>query len=667
MKHIFLCFCLIAGINAFAADEINGIYYNLSESTAEVASAPSTGAYKGNVVIPATFTYDEVTYTVTSIGDNAFSGCKGITSITIPASVTSFGKNAFSGCTGLTAITIPAAVTSIGEKVFSGCTGLTSITIPASLTSIGNNAFYECKNLASLSVEAGNPTYSSPNNCNAIIETATNLLIVGCQNTVIPATVTSIGSGAFYGNTGLASITIPANVTNIGSDAFSGCTGLTSVALESNALVSAPMTTQTSMKNIFGAQVQTYTLGNTLTEIGTYAFYGCSGLTSITIPSTVKVIGSSAFSGCKNLASITIPAVDSIANNVFYRCGSLTSVTIPSSVKSIGNDAFALCRSLTSINIPENVDSIANFAFYGCTDLASVTFSSNKIKSIGNDAFAYCASLTSITLPNGVKELGTYIFYNCSKLNSVTIPNSVTNIKDYSFGYCLALKSVSLPSSVEKVSTNAFYESGWYQEQEDGVLYLGTMAYGYKGDIPYDSIIVSYGTNEFRAKGHIVEFNPGTKIINESAFEGNLDLWGIIIPESLDTICSTAFAGCLGLSGIFSFAVNPPKAAPDAFGSLTGSYTDLVVYDNAVDEYKAHPVWGKFQVIGITEFMDRLQNTASYANQFGGNDADAIRSTNSDAWTSEVYDLSGRRQNTPQRGLNIVRMSDGTTRKVMIK
>ena len=155
-------------------------------------------------------------------------------------------------------------------------------------------------------------------------------------------------------------------------------------------------------------------------------------------------------------------------------------------------------------------------------------------------------------------------------------------------------------------------------------------------------------------------------MINESAFSGHNDLVGVVIPESLDTISSSAFSGCLGLSFIFSQAINAPKAAPDAFGSLTGSYTYVVVYDDDVEAYKAHPVWGKFQITGITEFLDTLTPT-TFAGAFDGDDADGIRSTNSDARTSEVFDLSGRRQNAPQRGMNIIRMSDGTTRKVLVK
>ena len=168
---------------------------------------------------------------VTSIGAYAFAECSGLTSITIPNSVTSIGNSAFCFCTGLTSITIPNSVTSIGNWAFYGCSGLTSITIPNSVTSIGNSAFNGCSGMTSIVVEKGNKTYDSRENCNAIIETASNKLIAGCKNTFIPNSVTSIGENAFYGCKGLTSITIPNSVTSIGNWAFYGCDALTSVKI----------------------------------------------------------------------------------------------------------------------------------------------------------------------------------------------------------------------------------------------------------------------------------------------------------------------------------------------------------------------------------------------------------------------------------------------------
>ncbi len=168
---------------------------------------------------------------VTTIGFGAFSDCSGLTCITIPNSVTSIGISAFESCSGLTSVTIGNSVTSIGWSAFLGCSGLTSITIPNSVTSIDNDAFSGCNGLESIVVDNGNGTYDSRDNCNAIIETATNTLIAGCKNTVIPNSVTSIGFAAFADCSGLTSVTIPNSVTSIGEYAFSGCSGLTSLTL----------------------------------------------------------------------------------------------------------------------------------------------------------------------------------------------------------------------------------------------------------------------------------------------------------------------------------------------------------------------------------------------------------------------------------------------------
>ena len=168
---------------------------------------------------------------VTSIGEDAFKGCSGLTSVTIPNSVTRIGFSAFSNCSGLTSVTIPNSVTKIDGEAFRGCTGLTSVTIGNSVTTIGYEAFYGCRGLTSMVVESGNSKYDSRNNCNAIIETATNTLISGCKNTIIPNSVTSIGKYAFSGCSGLTSVTIPKSVTEIGDGAFAYTSELRDVTI----------------------------------------------------------------------------------------------------------------------------------------------------------------------------------------------------------------------------------------------------------------------------------------------------------------------------------------------------------------------------------------------------------------------------------------------------
>ena len=239
---------------------------------------------------------------VTSIGE-VFKWNEDITSfneLQYFSGLTSIENWAFSYCSGLTEVTFSNSVTSIGEYAFYGCSGLTEVTIPNSVTSIKGFAFANCYGLTSISVENGNSVYDSRDNCDAIIETATNTLIIGCKNTVIPNSVTSIGGGAFYGCSGLTEVTIPNSVTSIGNNAF----------------------------------------------------YNCSGLTEVTIPNSVTSIGIDAFGHCSGLTSMTIPnSVTSIGRGAFWDCSSLTSVTIPSSVIEIGDYAFWQCYNLTTVMV----------------------------------------------------------------------------------------------------------------------------------------------------------------------------------------------------------------------------------------------------------------------------------------------------------------------------
>lgn len=215
--------------------------------------------------------------TVTSIGESAFASCSHLTEISIPTSVKSLGSGAFFRCNSLTAISIPNSVTSIGDCAFYYCRSLASVNISSSVTSIGRDVFYFCDSLAYIHVDQNNPVYDSRDNCNAIVLSKSNKLIVGCQKTIIPNTVTSIGEGAFSYCVGLTSIDIPSSVTSIGKEAFHWCDNLTSINIP-----------------------------NSVMSIGDNAFYHCSSLTSINIPNSVTSIGGGAFHLCNSLTSINI-------------------------------------------------------------------------------------------------------------------------------------------------------------------------------------------------------------------------------------------------------------------------------------------------------------------------------------------------------------------------
>ena len=262
---------------------------------------------------------------VTSIGTFAFEDCSSLASVTISSGVTNIKAQAFENCSSLTSITIPNSVTSIGTYAFTGCSSLASATIGNGVTDIGSGAFAGLESLTSIYVADNNPSYSSLDG--VLFNKSQDVLIqypAGKQGSyIIPSSVTSIESSAFYDCSSLTGVIIPNSVTSIESRAFTGCSSLTDVLIPDSVI-----------------------------SMGDYAFYGCSSLTNV-------IVGS---------------GVASIEDRVFYGCESLTSVIIPDNVTSIGWSAFEGCSSLTSVTIPSGATSIRSSAFYNCNSLSDVYY-----------------------------------------------------------------------------------------------------------------------------------------------------------------------------------------------------------------------------------------------------------------------------------------------------
>ena len=619
--------------------------------------------------------------TVTSIQSRAFDNCTGLTgNLVIPNSVTEIGNDAFNYCIGFNGtLTLSSNLKTIGDNAFYNCSGFTgTLTLPNSVTTIGNQAFTSCKGFTNLELSNALSVipYQAFQGCTSL-----------SGNLVIPNSVKEIGNFAFYKCSGFnGTLTLSNNLKVIGESAFKQCSGFT----ESLILPNSVRTIGEEAFMVCSGFTGDLIIPNSVTTIGTSAFYGCKGFTgNLTILNSVTTIGTSAFYGCKGFTgNLTISnSVTTIGERAFYECSGFTGdLTIPNSVTAIGNSAFESCFGFKGkLTISNSVTTIGTSAFDNCSGFTGILTIPNSVTTIGKRAFASCSGFTgNLTISNSVTTIGYRAFANCFGFTrDVSLPKSLEILGSQSFLSCTKIKTLnfqSLPTGIseytgKKNKTVSLSDDSYISPEATGTVNAisytrtmtnnwGTLVLPYPlkltGSEPYrlynietvseDELVLKQLDGEVAAGTPCVVKRKGSEAeltfsannaelnmaINDQPVDG-MNFSGTYWTKDVDNgyiIAKDCFWNVEKLKGVDSVTavkVGPFRAWLDGTSPNGASQLSICISDTATG-------------IGAAGTIDALNDTAT-----------------------EYYDLSGKRLDEPQKGVNIVRMKSGKTKKIIIK
>ena len=525
----------------------------------------------------------------------------------IPSTVQSIADHAFMNLYKIKEVTIPDNVRNIGFRAFFHCNSLERISIGAGVSKIPTAAFQNSTaGLTEITVSPANREYDSREGCNALIEKATGVLLLGSSNTVVPDGVTEIAYEAFRKNEKLHSLKLPPSVKTIGEYAFEGCRNLEEINLENvtkkgnNAFngcafnsyryadyingylhfrligkeavlnyVQPDAPSRITIPESFTFEGKEYTV----TELREELLAGRTQIESVTVPGSVRIIGSGAFYGCTNLKDVTLEnGLKSIGDDAFAFCSSLESIELPSTLEYIGRTAFTR-SGLKSIEIPESVTSIGRNITLACRNLSSITVSpDNRTYDSRRQCNAVIRTDDDILLegccktiiPQGVTAIAPYAFAGAEGLKKIDIPSSVKYIFAGAFSFC-PLQKIAIPASVTILQDNPFFGCGDIKSikvHKDNPAFCspsGSNTIVSKGNagIAQDDAKLTELINEFRL-GRYITYEPGylitacrktvipssVSVIGEHSFAYCNGLEKLVIPQGVTTVNTDAFMHC---------------------------------------------------------------------------------------------------------------------------